>query len=76
MSSLAVLNLSVKAQTDLLMKFDLRVIGKYPENTVMAFDSCNDERSGPLFVCGIDLCSAINEKLCSLILITEVENHK
>ena len=47
--------------TDLLVKIGLGVISKYPENTVMPLGSCNDERSGPLFVYGVDLCSVINQ---------------
>ena len=45
--------------TNLFMKFYVGMIGEYPQNTVVAFDSCNDERGCPLFVCGVDLCTMI-----------------
>ena len=38
-------------ETYLFMKLNIRLIGKYPENTVMAFDSCNNKRGCPFLVC-------------------------
>lgn len=47
--------------TDLYMKLYLWVIGQYPEDTVVTFDGCNNERSCPFLVGRVDLCPVINQ---------------
>ena len=49
------------------------MIGQYPENAVVTFDSCNNERGSPLLVGGVDLCTVIEQQFCSFALVTESE---
>ena len=56
--------------TNLFMNLDLWVIGKYPENTVVTFDCCDNERGCPLSIQSVDVCSTINQQLGNFIFIT------
>ena len=54
----------------LLMQFNVGMVCKDPEYTVMTLDCSNDEWSGTLSVLGIHIGPRIDEQLGSFIFIT------